>query len=153
MRRYNIEDYDEDTLNGCLTGMMRIALIVVALVWLCSCKSVQYVEVPVVKIDTVYQSKTQHDSIWMHDSIYVHEYIKGDTVFMERIKWHTKYIEKLRTDTMIETKIDSVAVPYPVEVKVEKQLNWWQRLRLWLGNIVLIGGLIAAGWWVWKRTH
>ncbi len=55
-----------------------------------------------------------------------------------------------------ETVRDSIVyrekpVPYPVEKEVEKKLSWWQQLRLWLGNILLIAIVAAAGMWGVKR--
>jgi hypothetical protein len=50
---------------------------------------------------------------------------------------------------------DSIPVPYPVEVikEVPAELNWWQRLRLWIGNIGLLGILGVIGYYgvrIWK---
>ena len=48
-----------------------------------------------------------------------------------------QYVEKER--------VVEVPKPYPVEVVkfVEKELSWWQKLTMWLGNIAIIG----AGVW------
>jgi hypothetical protein len=43
-----------------------------------------------------------------------------------------------------------VPVPYPVEVKVEKELNWWQQLRLWLGTAALILILAAVCYGIFR---
>jgi len=69
----------------------------------------------------------------MKDSIYIRE--RGDTVFADR--WHTKYVEKLRVDSFC--KIDSVQMPYPVEVqvKVEKKVSRWQNFKMETGGISL----------------
>ena len=115
-----------------------LAFLVVIAFMLCGCKSVQYVPVIENHTDTVLITKLQHDSIWQHDSVYVHEYAKGDTVFMELTKWHTKYIEKLRTDTMYEHKVDSVPVPYEVPAKLSK----WQQLKVDYGGYGLIAAII-----------
>ena len=32
---------------------------------------------------------------------------------------------------------DTIPQPYPVTEYVEKELSWWQQLRLWLGNVLL----------------
>ena len=75
----------------------------------------------------------------MHDSIYLA--IKGDTVLLE--KRHTKYIEKLRVDTLI--KRDSIPVPYEViKEMVRNELNWWQKIMQAIGylSLGLIIGLI-----------
>jgi len=94
------------------------------------CKTVY---VPVESVRTEYRDRLQHDSIYIKDSTYIRE--RGDTIFSDR--WHTKYVEKLRVDSFC--KIDSVQVPYPVEVqvKVEKKLSWWQNLKMETGGISL----------------
>ena len=107
---------------------------------LTSCKGVEYIQVPVVHTDTVYQSKLVHDSIYQHDSITIRE--RGDSVWVER--WHTRYIERERTDTVYKSIRDSI--PYPVEKRIEvpAQLSWWQQTRLHMANILLWFLLILA---------
>lgn len=100
-----------------------------------SCRShTQLVEVERVRTDTTYIVHNQFDSIYFHDSIYVLE--KNDTILIE--KWHTKYKEKFLTDTLYSVKIDSVPIPYPVEKLVAKPLSTWQKIRIILGNMVLL---------------
>lgn len=130
--------------------MKRIAFLLLLTILVAGCKTkTVVVTVPEVRTDTTYITKQQRDSIWLHDSIYVSEKQKDDTIFLYQEKWHTKYIEKLRTDTIYEHKVDSVGVPYPVEVKVEKQLNWWQKTRMNVGTIALI---LLLCWGVWQAA-
>ena len=137
---------EERMMMGCLQGAAFVVLIIMGLL-LCSmlsgCTTTKYVQVPVVHNDTTIVTKHQRDSIWLHDSTYIKE--KGDTVWIER--WHIKWENHLAHDTTYVSKTDSVPLPYPVEkiVKVEKPLSWWQRLRMMIGGIVLIGvGLLAV---------
>lgn len=88
------------------------------------------------------------DSVFCHDSVYVSS--KGDTILVE--KWHTKYRDrveyKVKTDSFI--KVDSVAVPYPVEKKLTK----WQQIKLDLGGytmIVSLGIVIFGILWLYLR--
>ena len=125
-------------------------------VLLSGCTTTRYVTVPETHNDTVQITKHQRDSIWLHDSIHVKEYQKGDTVFVESRKWLTKYVERERRDTIYKSRVDSVGVPYPVEVKVPAELSWWQQLRLWLGNITLAVLLALCGWGavrLWMKLH
>ena len=103
-----------------------------------SCTTTRYVTVPEYHTDTLIQTTVRHDSVMLHDSIY--HMVKGDTVLIER--WHTKYRERLVHDTLYQHRIDTISKPYPVPEYVEKKLSWWQRLRLHLGNIMLV--LIGA---------
>lgn len=133
--------------------MRNLILLIAALAIVSGCKTKErVVTVEKVRTDTTYITKQQHDSIWLHDSIYMKEWLQGDTVYQLRDRWHTKYIEKLRVDTFLRLKTDSVPVPYPVEkiVKVEKPLTWWQTARLSFANIMLILLAIFAGVKLWQ---
>ena len=128
--------------------MKRLVLFAVLLAVLTGCKTVEYVPVTVVEhhTDSIYFTKVQRDSIWMHDSIHVTE--KGDTVKIE--KWHTRYVDKIRIDTLYVYKIDSIPKPYPVIKEVEKPLTKTQKGFMSLGLISLIGGLIFAAFKIKK---
>ena len=141
--------YDEKDFNRALGKVIKwlvvwmVILFVLAL--LASCKQVEYVTVEKVRTDTTYITKWQKDSVWLHDSIHIKE--RGDTVMIER--WHTQWRDRLRVDTIYLATHDTIPQPYPIEtVKlVEKELNWWQRLRLWIGNIGLLGILGVIGFY------
>ena len=124
-------------------------LIIVLIAMLTSCKT-RTVVVETVRTDTTYITKHQRDSIWLHDSIFMHEYQNGDTVFMLRDRWHTKYIESIKHDTTYIAKTDSVPLPYPVEVKVPRELSWWQKALQRTGGIALILLLVWIGRQAWK---
>lgn len=144
----NFDQFDEEELNGCLNGLMKVGVIIILLVsaiCLGGCKSVEYVPVPEIHIDTLYNSTTKHDSIYVKDSIYVHEWVKGDTVYIEQLRWQTKWRERLRTDTIRESRVDSVAVPYPVEVvKAKTNYSGWFAFFA----LLIVG---AGGWIVWQK--
>lgn len=110
------------------------------LFFLFGCSTKEYITVEKVRNDTVQITKWQRDSVWLHDSIHVTE--RGDTVRIER--WNTKYIEKQLHDTLHVETHDTVPAPYPVIKEVPADLNWWQKLRIILGNFVLMfaGGVV-----------
>lgn len=128
--------------------MGRYLTLMAAVLLLSACKTKErIVTVERVRTDTTYITRHHRDSVWLHDSIFMKEWLAGDTVYQLRDRWHTQYVERVRKDTTYVSKTDSVPVPYPVEkiVKVEKPLTWWQRLRMMIGGIVLIGvGLFAT---------
>lgn len=131
MKLYN---YIIKKVSWCIT----LAPFMCMLFVICSCRTVKYVPVETVKIDTTYINKLQRDSIYMLDSVYVKE--KGDTVLIEKYKY--LYRDKLVRDTMYISKADSIQVPYPVE----KELTRWQQFRMdfggWAMCIVVISILI-----------
>lgn len=130
--------------------MKKIMMIMAALL-LASCGSTKYVTVTEHHTDTLRQVTVRYDSVMVHDSIHITE--KGDTVKIER--WHTKWRDRWHTDTIYQSRRDSV--PYPVEVvkEVPAQLTWWQQTRLHLANILLwLLGICGAAWIVkWKIKH
>lgn len=140
------EDYDEGksdkAYKGCFWSLVLsiVTFVIVSVLLLTSCTTTKVVEVERVKTDTTYITKWQRDSVWLHDSIRVRE--KGDSVWVER--WHTKFVEREVHDTLYQAKTDSIPVPYEVIKEVPAPLSWWQRVRLWLGNIVLLALLGVA---------
>jgi hypothetical protein len=123
-------------------------LVILVALLMAGCKTKErVVTVEKVRNDTTYITKHQRDSVWLHDSIHVTE--KGDTIRIE--KWHTKYIEKATHDTLYQHKTDSVPVPYPVEKLVERELTWWQKTRMHLGEALLALDGIAVVVFVIKR--
>lgn len=132
MKLYN---YIIDKVSRCITLAPFMCLLI-----LCSCRTIKYVPVETIKVDTIYINKLQRDSIYMLDSVYVKE--KGDTVLIEKYKY--LYRNKLVRDTMYISKTDSINVPY----LVEKELTKWQQFRMdfggWVIMIIAITILIIA---------
>ena len=123
-----------------ITYLVAVLLLLIALI--CGgCSTTKYVPVETIKRDTVYQSNIIRDSVYLHDSVYVKEWQKGDTVYRDRDRWHTKYVEKEVHDTLYQSKTDSIAVPYPVE----KELTWWERKKIEFGELamVVMAGLLC----------
>lgn len=127
-------DYMMNKVSRCIT----LAPFMCMLFVICSCRTVKYIPVETIKVDTSYINKLQRDSIYMLDSVYVKE--KGDTVLIEKYKY--LYRDKLVRDTLYMAKTDSIQVSYPVE----KELTRWQRFRMdfggWAMCIVVISILI-----------
>lgn len=101
----------------------------------------------------------QHDSVFKHDSVLV--YIKGDTVIKER--WHnlttTRWKTTTKTDTIVgDTYVfvtDTVKVKYYVNryktKEVEKPASTWQKVRLFIGDCVLLFLALVAVCWIRER--
>ena len=72
---------------------------------------------------TVYvpQTSIQRDSIF--------QFLKADTMYIE--KWHTKYVERLSTDTLYVDRSDTLRIPYPVE----KPLTFSQKAWMKIGKV------------------
>lgn len=102
-----------------------------------------------------WQDTQQHDSVFKHDSVLV--YIKGDTVIKER--WHNLTTTRRKTTTKTDTIVgdtytfvtDTVKVKYYVNryktKEVEKPVSSWHKIRLFIGDCVLLFlALIAVNW-------
>lgn len=125
-----------------------ICLVVVVF---CGCTTTQYIPIEKASTDTVYKSIITRDSLWLHDSIYVKEISKGDTVFLNIEKWHTKYKETFIHDTLYQSKTDTIPVPYPVTKYVEKELSWWQQTCMYIAYAVIALLVIFFGWKIVKN--
>lgn len=127
--------------------MNKLIFVILALMALMGCKTVEVQTVERVRTDTLRQMVVQRDSIYLHDSTFVR--VAGDTILMER--WHTRWRDRLRTDTVYQSRVDSVPKPYPVIKEVPADLSWWQRTRMFIGSAVLVAAVIAAGAWITKK--
>lgn len=98
----------------------------------------------------VYQHDTttvhHRDSIFTKDSIYIREWMKGDTVYIDR--YRDRYIYKDRWRDSIST--NEVHDTTLVEKKVEKPLSPMQKAKIgafwWL-----LAGLAAALAWIFRK--
>lgn len=144
------KDY-QGAMRRCVWSLLIMAICVFLALMASGCRSVRYVTVP--EIHTEYITKTdtviERDSILKHDSVVVR--MAGDTVYCDR--WHTQYRDRWRDRVRIDSiiKVDSVAVPYPVE----KKLTRWQQVKLdlggWMVGIILAGVAVAIVYFARRR--
>ena len=113
-----------------------------------SCKTRYITEYQTVEVPLVHQElriDTLRDSIHVTDS--VKQFIKGDTVYNEKVrtvyKWRDRVEIKKKEDTI------TVVKPVPVPVRVEKELTLWQKIRINLGGIVMV---LLGGFAIYKIT-
>lgn len=98
-----------------------------------SCKSAkEIVEIPVYITDTINKTEYKTDSIYIDR--YTKEYVKGDTVFLEKIEY--KYVENKVYDTLVEYRETPIEVEKIVEV--EKKLNKFQKFLMVMGTASII---------------
>lgn len=94
--------------------MKKILFILIGILMLCSCHTTKTIQTEYIH-DTLTVNRTDSviknhfDSIYVHDSIYTTKYLRGDTVFLETVKY--KLIYKQRdTGQLNSSKRDSVHV-------------------------------------------
>ena len=114
-----------------------IIVMIAAAVALAGCKTREVV-VTEHHTDTLRLVQHHRDSIYLHDSTFVREFIQGDTVRIITEMWHTKYRDRLKTDTLYRSRTDSVPVPYPVIKEVKKPLTMIEKglMGTGIGSIV-----------------
>lgn len=135
---------------------MRLSLVLAILVVLTGCKSIEYVPVEkvVTQVDSIYINKVQVDSIFERDSIFVNQYIKGDTVYCDKVSYVYRYRDKLRTDTIHHWNVDSVLMNHTRIVEVEKPPTIWQSFIHYLGIFgfaVIVVFLIKGIIWIIRK--
>ena len=111
----------------------------------CSCTTTKTVtkEVPVtvekVTRDTLLQTRWRVDTVLERDSIVVTQ--QGTD------RWRTKYVLRVRTDTIFKSRVDTVpkvvTVTKETTREVPRRLKWWQVALQWLGGLSLAGGIFC----------
>lgn len=104
---------------------------------------VEVVEKPIVH--EIYKTNTVRDTVFHKDSVIILQ--KGDTIYEKSVREFHHYISSTDTvhknDTITNVVIQPVEriVNNKVEVEVPKPLNWWEKIRMTLGE-TFIGALI-----------
>ena len=124
---------------------LRFSFGVLVLLLLSSCGTHKEVtaEKPVVvhevSHDTLTLTKWRTDSVVFRDSVVVTQ--QGTD------RWHTRYVMRQHTDTIIKVKVDSVpkvvTVTKTVTKKVQRKPHWWETALKWIGALAIIGGIIS----------
>lgn len=99
-----------------------------------------------VKTEYVYQDVHHRDTLITRDSIYIREWLKGDTVYVEKYKDRYVFRDRWRDSISIREVHDTTTV----EKKVEKELTAGQKMKInsfwWL-----IAGLVTALGWIFRK--
>ena len=131
----------EQKRNGCVGVLLWMLIILLAgfvLIGLGACRSVRYIPVESVRLDSVVTILHHRDSIYQHDSVYIKE--KADTVLIER--WHTRWRDRVSHDTLYMSKTDTIRVPVPVERKLSKSERTYITIGKW--SVGVVAGLVLA---------
>ena len=113
---------------------------------------VEVVEKPV--IHEVYKVNTVRDTVFNKDSVYIIQ--KGDTIYNTTIREFHHYSHSTDTvhsnDTITKVVVQPVEriVNNKVEVEVPKPLNWWEKLRMTMGDITIGVLIFSAFYFIFK---
>lgn len=102
-----------------------------------------------VRTEYVYRDVHHRDTLITRDSVYIREYVKGDTVYLEKFKDRYVYRDRWRDSVRIEERHDTTQV----EVKVEKPLTWSKKAKIgafpWLTlAVILLLIWVTRKWWL-----
>jgi len=129
---------------------MRKALFILLLTGglLSGCKT-KYVAVPEWHYRDSVRTQYVRDSVTLCDSVFVSQYVKGDTVYRDKVRTTCLYKDRLRVDTVAVVKRDSV--PCVVEKKVTEykyRTRWYDKAC----RVITLVALLAGGLWlfVWR---
>lgn len=113
-----------------------------------SCRTAEVVvERPVPVHDTIIQTQTLRDSVYIDQW---HEVVRqGDTVYDTKII--NRYQEKVTHDTIKEVQELPVEVVRTETVERERELTALERLLMWVGGIVVSGGIVYIAIKLWQR--
>ena len=99
-----------------------------------------------VKTEYVYQDVHHRDTLITRDSVYIREWLKGDTVYVEKYKDRYVFRDRWRDSVSIREVHDTTTV----EKKVERELTVGQKMKInsfwWL-----LVGLIGALGWIFRK--
>ena len=123
--------------------LARAVVLVLRSAILASC-SPKIVERIVVQHDTT--TVHHRDTTYRRDSIYIREWMKGDTVYVDRFRDRYVFRDRWRDSVSVREVHDTTAV----EVKVEKNLSWAQKAKIgafpWL-----VLAVIGAALWIFRK--
>ena len=151
----------KDELTGALWGL--VVLIIISL--LAGCRTVKYVPVESVKIDSMYVTDSlvvntiirYKDSLRVKDSIVMVVDTAGNVLSKEKYhdEKHTKDTERSNDETKTKAKEAKSADSVQTPVLVEPELGWWQltRLKLFWPLVTVVTVLVTALWWIIKRKQ
>lgn len=113
---------------------------------------VEVVEKPIVH--EIYKTNTVRDTVFHKDSVIILQ--KGDTIYEKSVREFHHYISSTDTihsnDTITKVVVQPVEriVNNKVEVEVPKPLNWWEKLRMTLGDITIGVLIFSAFYFIFK---
>lgn len=129
-----------------------ILLSILIIAFMTACSTTKYVPIETVRTDTIMQKVYKTDSIVRFDSIYIKEYTKGDTIFVDKVKYRYRDREVFKHDTTYIHKTDSISVPFPIE----KELSQWEKTKMDAGAVFLlliIGVVVVAVIWLIRKLR
>ena len=125
-------------------GLLALGVVLFLLPILGAGCSPKIVERIVVQHDTT--TVHHRDTTYHRDSIYIREWMKGDTVYVDRFRDRYIFRDRWRDSVSVREVHDTTAV----EIKVEKNLSWSQKVKIGAFPWLLLT-LIGAVLWIFRK--
>ena len=125
-------------------GLLALGVVLFLLPILGAGCSPKIVERIVVQHDTT--TVHHRDTTYSRDSIYIREWMKGDTVYVDRFRDRYVFRDRWRDSVSVREVHDTTTV----EVKVEKPLSWAQKAKIGAFPWVLLA-LLGALVWIFRK--
>ena len=143
-------------------------ILLMSAIWFSSCRSIRHIPVEtkiqlkdsVITRDSVVikEQTVRKDSVVIKDSTVIVVDESGNVIRTELYRYRDWYKELSRDYSVLQAKYDSlfsekqkeIQVPYPVE----RELSWWQSVKVQVGEIaigVIIGLIIIIVWLIRKN--
>lgn len=108
-----------------------ISACIIALIF-CGCTTTKYI--PVETVRDVYHNTTDTIRDSVSHTVYVNQYVKGDTIYNDRVEY--LYKDRWRVRDSIVILRDSVAYPVEVVKYVKKGFCLWQYLLIGIAFLI-----------------
>ena len=124
-------------------------ILLLVMYFFCECRT-EYIPIESVRYDSLMIEELMRDSVFVRDSIYMKE--KGDTIYEYKNKY--VYVYKNRIDTFFVYRDREVEVTVPVE----RELSWWERVKMEytemvFGLVFIIVLIYSLRKWIAKKIR
>lgn len=122
-------------INGYNVRCFMVAMMLLPTLPACSPKIVERI-----KTEYVYKDRVVRDSLYVRDSIHIKQYVKGDTVYVDKYvdRWHWR--DREVHDTLVQVQTDSIPYPVPAELSKAQQ----RKIDAYDKHVWTIAALILA---------
>ena len=125
----------------CAIFVREVSMVIILLA-LVSCRSVEVVGSSEVKDVQKFSVARSVDTIYLHDSVFVREVMRGDTVYLTRTEWRDRWRTRVVHDTVRHTEYVDRVVEKPPERYVPP---FYKRCTVALWAIVAIATIVVIG--------
>lgn len=162
----------KDSYKACFYCIIAVAILILVSLFFTSCKSIQYVPVETVKVETIHNTDTLivRDTINNEKETIIREASPADSLLLAKVGLQLDESKRIiillqkelaekshqeiehKTDTV--EKIKEIQVPYPVE----KQLTKWEKTKMHIGEglvwiLIVVFVVIIVGWLIKMRKR